>query len=49
MNFELAEEELERKEELTTVTADDGVTHCLDPLKRKNYKYKKNFRKYYSK
>ena len=41
MNFELAEEELERKEELTTVTADDGVTHCLDPLKRKNYKYKK--------
>ena len=42
MNFELAEEELERKEELTTVTADDGVTHCLDPLKRKNYKYKKN-------
>lgn len=41
MNFELAEEELERKEELTTVPADDGVTHCLDPLKRKNYKYKK--------
>lgn len=41
MNFELAEEELERKEELTTVTADDGVTYCLDPLKRKNYKYKK--------
>jgi hypothetical protein len=41
MNFELVEEELERKGELTTVTADDGVTHCLDPLKRKNYKYKK--------
>lgn len=41
MNFELAEEELERKEELTTVTADDGFTHCLDPLKRKNYKFKK--------
>lgn len=35
MNFKLAEEELERKEELTTVTADDGVTYCLDPLKRK--------------
>ena len=41
MNFELAPEELERKEELTTITADDGFTHCLDPLKRKNYKYKK--------
>ena len=49
MNFELAPEELERKEELTTVTADDGFTHCLDPLYRKNYKYKKNFRKSYSK
>lgn len=41
MNFELAEEELERKEELTTITADDDVTHCLDPLKRKIISTKK--------
>lgn len=40
MNFELAKEELGRLDELTTITSNDGVVHCLDPLKRKNYNYK---------